>query len=278
MARRRKWINLKKLDRYKFKQWFENSTILLHQKKKEFVILLESENITMEQLQEVNFEWYSYLYKIYNPPTTRESKKRVYLEDIPFYSPTLYKSHKKVFDKILFKEELLKEKFTKYTIPFKMREMSYTDILSTEVGSKFLDRATTKGMFYYELPKGYKWFELWVEKGNVYSTDKINLPKTRLKKLPNNMVFFGFKLKTKTMFLTYYSREESLKKSEKVKVVKRLQMLNMNLRERDILDNNVEGTFIWDIDDIPQSVTKNDVLLVIPNESLFESIVMKGER
>lgn len=268
IIKRRKFVNLKKKPKI-LKSDYELSTLYSKKAKSVFMEMLASKSISLEQIEQYNPDWYNWLYNLFNPTSTKDFNKTIYLEDIPFYSRTLLKSYEDIYMALVHKVNPLPFEFRKLTLNFLPK--SY---LKDNIPTKFIDNINNYGAFYYELPKGYSFFEFTIEGKEILSNVQVKLNKSKAITLPKGVIYWGILTKgNKPMFLNYFSFEEFEKKSN-IKGLDRKRLLENNLKERGFLSNFIEGKMFWDLEDIP---LKKDVLVMSSREGLFKSIILKGE-
>lgn len=251
--------------------------------KKGFMLLLSDINVETEILKRYNYEWYMWLYNWYNPK--RKEKQIRGFEDIPFYHKSLEKDFINLYEAISFREKFLKKPFIELGTKFELKKRAYQELFESTKSLEALEKINQNGAFYYKLPKKYKFFEMSLKGSQTQSNEKINIPSKKLTKLSKHLVYFGIidisrKNTSKPYFLGYYSEQELSKKS-RFNGVERMTFLKHNLKQKDILGNTLEGNFIWDIDDIPKSDLKTDVLVLVSKGAFFdsyESFILEGDK
>lgn len=264
--KRRKFVNLKKKPK-KLKSDYELSTQYSKKAKSVFMEMLASKSITAEQIEQYNLDWYNWLYNLFNPTSTRAFNKVIYLEDIPFYSKDLLSNYEDIYSALIHKVNPLPFEFRKLTLNFLPRTFNQDNI-----DTKFLDNLNNYGAFCYVLPKEYSFFEFSVEGKEILSFNEIRFNKTKAITLPKGILYWGYLTKgNKPIFLGYFSMEEFEKKSN-IKGIDRKRLLENNLKERGFISNFVEGTMVWNLDEIPKN---KEVLLISLRDSFFRSILFK---
>ena len=270
-ARRRKSYKIKK----KPKDKLENHTYSkkLDQMSKEvFLRLLTTKTTTLEQLEMYNSDWVNWLDLHFNETRTRYLNKTIFLENIPFYSSSLFRDYEEIFLAITYRQNPFHINFKRYRQKFTPKEFT-----TQTLDSKISESISLNGAFYYVLPKEYKWFEFEIKTKEILSNIEVRLVKSRAITLPKGIFYWGFvNQKSKPYFLNYFSEEEFEKKL-KFKTLDRKRLLENNLRERSFISNFVEGILVWDIDKIPMDKLKRDVLVIpISGENLFKSFLIKS--
>ena len=104
-ARRRKSYKIRK----KPKDKLENHTYSkkLDQTSKEvFLRLLTTKTTTLEQLEMYNSDWVTWLDLHFNETRTRYLNKTIFLENIPFYSSSLFRDYEDIFLAVLSRFDL----------------------------------------------------------------------------------------------------------------------------------------------------------------------------
>src|SRR5574344_2278139 len=206
-ARRRKSYKLRK----KPKDKLENHTYSkrLDQMSKEgFMRLLTTKTTTLEQLEMYNAEWVNWLDLHFNETRTRYLNKTIFLENIPFYSSSLFRDYEEEFLAITYRQNPFHINFKRYQQKFIPKEYTIETL-----DSKLSESISLNGAFYYTLPKEYKWFELEIKSKEILSNIELKLVKTRAITLPKGIFYWGFvNEKSKPYFLSYFSEEEFEKK------------------------------------------------------------------
>ena len=268
-ARRRKSYKIRK----KPKDKLENHTYSkkLDQMSKEgFMRLLTTKTTTLEQLEMYNSDWVNWLDLHFNENRTRYLNKTIFLENIPFYSNSLFRDYEDIFLAIIYRQNPFHINFKRYQQKFTPKEF-----MIQTLDSKISESISLNGAFYYVLPKEYKWFEFEIKAKDILSNIELKLVKSRAITLPKGIIYWGFvNEKSKSYFLNYFSEEEFEKKL-KFKTLDRKRLLENNLRERGFISNFVEGILVWDIDKIPINKLRRDVLVMGSKEGLFKSFLLK---
>ena len=269
ITKRRKFVNLRKKPKI-LKSDFTLSKKLDLKAKTGFMNLLASPNTPIEQLEKYNSDWFNWLYNLFNETRTKELNKTLFLEEIPFYSSSLFRDYEDIYLALLMRENPLNTSFIKYSAKWIPKEYTIETL-----DSKVLESINLNGAFYYILPKEYKWFEFEIKAKDILSNIEVRLVKSRAITLPKGIFYWGFvNEKSKPYFLSYFSEEE-FEKSSKIKALDRKRLLENNLRERGFISNFIEGTMVWDIDEIPLTKLRRDVLVIGLKEGLFKSFVLK---
>ena len=268
-ARRRKSYKIRK----KPKDKLENHTYSkkLDQMSKEgFLRLLTTKTTTLEQLEMYNSDWVNWLDLHFNETRTRYLNKTIFLENIPFYSNSLFRDYEDIFLAIIYRQNPFHINFKRYQQKFTPKEF-----MIQTLDSKISESINLNGAFYYVLPKSYKWFEFEIKAKDILSNIEIKLVKSRAITLPKGIFYWGFAdEKSKPYFLNYFSEEE-FERKVKIKAIDRKRLLENNLRERSFISNFVEGILVWDIDKIPINKLRRDVLVMGSKEGLFKSFLLK---
>ena len=268
-ARRRKSYKIRK----KPKDKLENHTYSkkLDQMSKEgFMRLLTTKTTTLAQLEMYNSDWVNWLDLHFNETRTRYLNKTIFLENIPFYSSSLFRDYEGIFLAIIYRQNPFHINFKRYQQKFIPKEYNIQTL-----DSKISESISLNGAFYYVLPKEYNWFEFEIKAKEILSNIELKLVKSRAITLPKGIFYWGFvNEKSKSYFLSYFSEEEFEKKA-KIKAIDRKRLLENNLRERSFISNFVEGVLMWDIGEIPISKLKRDVLVMGLKEGLFKSFLLK---
>lgn len=269
-ARRRKSYKIRK----KPKDKLENHTYSkkLDQMSKEgFMRLLTTKTTTLEQLEMYNSDWVNWLDLHFNETRTRYLNKTIFLENIPFYSSSLFRDYEDIFLAITYRQNPFHINFKRYQQKFIPKEYTIQTL-----DSKISESISLNGAFYYVLPKEYKWFEFEIKAKDILSNIELKLVKTKTLTLPKGIFYWGFvNEKSKPYFLSYFSEEE-FEKKVKIKALDRKRLLENNLKERGFISNFVEGVLVWDIKEIPMGKLKRDVLVIIAGENLFKSFLIKN--
>ena len=268
-ARRRKSYKIRK----KPKDKLENHTYSkkLDQMSKEgFMRLLTTKTTTLEQLEQYNSDWVTWLDLHFNETRTRYLNKTIFLENIPFYSSSLFRDYEDIFLAITYRQNPFHINFKRYQQKFTPKEYTVQTL-----DSKISESINLNGAFYYVLPKEYNWFEFEIKAKDILSNIELKLIKSRAITLPKGILYWGFAdEKSKPYFLNYFLEEEFEKKA-KIKALDRKRLLENNLRERGFISNFVEGTLVWDICEIPMGKLRRDVLVMGLKEGLFKSFLLK---
>ena len=268
-ARRRKSYKIRK----KPKDKLENHTYSkkLDQMSKEgFMRLLTTKTTTLEQLEVYNSDWVNWLDLHFNETRTRYLNKTIFLENIPFYSSSLFRDYEDIFLAIIYRQNPFHINFKRYQQKFVPKEF-----MIQTLDSKISESINLNGAFYYVLPKSYKWFEFEIKAKEILSNIEIKLVKSRAITLPKGIIYWGFvSEKSKPYFLNYFSEEE-FERKVKIKALDRKRLLENNLKERGFISNFVEGNLVWGISEIPISKLKRDVLVMGLQEGLFKSFLLK---
>lgn len=268
-ARRRKSYKIRK----KPKDKLENHTYSkkLDQMSKEgFMRLITTKTTTLEQLEMYNPSWVNWLDLHFNETRTRYLNKTIFLEDIPFYSSSLFRDYEDIFLAITYRQNPFHINFKRYQQKFIPKEFTIETL-----DSKLSESISLNGAFYYILPKEYKWFEFEIKAKDILSNIEVKLVKSRATTLPKGIFYWGFmNEKSKPYFLSYFSEEE-FEKKVKIKALDRKRLLENNLKERGFISNFVEGKLIWDIGEIPIGKLKRDILVISLKEGLFKSFLLK---
>jgi len=270
----------KRLEEYEL----PNTTQLSISKKRAFMTLLTNPNVSIETIKAFDFEYYQWLYFWYNPKSKQKVSRT--FEDIPFYHIKLERDFFNLYSCIINKQKFLKEDFLELSVQFSFKEKTYEELFDNLKQTEALEKINDLGAFYYKLPKKYTYFEMFFKdnKGTYLCNTKLNISAKKLNSLSKHLVYFGIIDMSrgkcgKPYFLSYYSKEEITKKS-KFNSIERMNFLKHTLKEKDILGYTLEGNFIWDIDDIPKSDLKYNVLVLASKGSLFggyESFVLKAD-
>lgn len=208
--------------------------------------LITNVKVTMEQIEKYNPVWYNWLYNLFNPTSTKQANKVIYLEDIPFYSSTLLREYEDIFLAITEKQNPFSFDFKKHSLKFSPKTASIKSL-----DSKFIESIQDYGAFYYELPKQYTFFEFTIEGKQILSNIEIKLVKSKAITLPKNVIYWGYvNQNSKPIFLNYYSLDE-VDSKKKLNPIDRKRLLENNLRERGFITNFVEGKMVWDLEQIP---------------------------
>lgn len=269
ITKRRKFVNLRKKPKV-LKSDFTLSKKLDLKAKTGFMNLLASPNTPIEQLEKYNSDWYNWLYNLFNETRTKELNKTLFLEEIPFYSSSLFRDYGDIYLALLIRENPLNSSFIKYSAKWTPKEY-----LIENLDSKISESINLNGAFYYVLPKEYKWFNFEIVGKDILSNIEVKLVKSRAKTLPKQLIYWGFTNdKSKPYFLGYFSEEE-FEKSSKIKALDRKRLLENNLRERGFISNFIEGVLVWNISEIPVRKLKRDILVISLKEGLFKSFLLK---
>ena len=120
-ARRRKSYKIRK----KPKDKLENHTYSkkLDQMSKEgFMRLLTTKTTTLEQLEMYNSDWVTWLDLHFNETRTRYLNKTIFLENIPFYSNSLFRDYEDIFLAITYCQKPFDINFKRYQQKFIPKE------------------------------------------------------------------------------------------------------------------------------------------------------------
>ena len=146
-ARRRKSYKIRK----KPKDKLENHTYSkkLDQTSKEvFLRLLTTKTTTLEQLEMYNSDWVTWLDLHFNETRTRYLNKTIFLENIPFYSNSLFRDYEDIFLAIIYRQNPFHINFKRYQQKFTPKEF-----MIQALDSKISESINLNGAFYYALPK-----------------------------------------------------------------------------------------------------------------------------
>ncbi len=268
-ARRRKSYKIRK----KPKDKLENHTYskkLDQMSKEAFMRLLTTRTTTLEQLEAYSPQWVNWLDLHFNETRTRYLNKTIFLENIPFYSNSLFRDYEDIFLAIIYRQNPFHINFKRYQQKFIPKEYNIQTL-----DSKISESISLNGAFYYVLPKEYNWFEFEIKAKEILSNIELKLVKSRAITLPKGIFYWGFvNEKSKPYFLNYFSEEE-FERKVKIKALDRKRLLENNLRERSFISNFVEGILVWDIDKIPINKLRRDVLVMGSKEGLFKSFLLK---
>lgn len=270
-ARRRKSYKLRKKPKDKLAN-HTYSKKLDRMSKEGFMRLLTTKTTTLEQLELYNPDWVNWLDLHFNETRTRYLNKTIFLEDIPFYSNSLFRDYEEEFILITYRINPFHINFKRYQQKFIPKEFTIETL-----DSKISESVSLNGAFYYILPKEYKWFEFEIKAKDILSNIDVKLVKSRAITLPKGIFYWGFvNEKSKPYFLSYFSEEE-FERKVKIKALDRKRLLENNLKERGFINNFVEGTLIWDLNEIPSKNFKRDILVIpISGENLFKSFLIKS--
>ena len=268
-ARRRKSYKIRKKPKDKLENHIYSKK--LDQTSKEvFLRLLTTKTTTLEQLEMYNSDWVNWLDLHFNETRTRYLNKTIFLENIPFYSNSLFRDYEDIFLAIIYRQNPFHINFKRYQQKFIPKEYNIQTL-----DSKISESISLNGAFYYVLPKEYNWFEFEIKAKDILSNIEVRLVKSRAITLPKGILYWGFvNEKSKPYFLNYFLEEE-FEKKVKIKALDRKRLLENNLKERGFITNFVEGKLIWDIGEIPISKLKRDVLVMGLKEGLFKSFLLK---
>ena len=238
--------------------------------KEGFMRLLTTKTTTLEQLEVYNSDWVNWLDLHFNETRTRYLNKTIFLENIPFYSNSLFRDYEDIFLAITYRQNPFHINFKRYQQKFIPKEYNIQTL-----DSKISESINLNGAFYYVLPKNYNWFEFEIKAKEILSNIELKLVKSRAITLPKGIFYWGFAdEKSKPYFLNYFSEEE-FERKVKIKALDRKRLLENNLRERSFISNFVEGILVWDIKEIPINKLKRDVLVMGLKEGLFKSFLLK---